>query len=87
MKYIKFNLKDGIPVKFKVTNDTYGLRIKWKYIGQFNFCKYIVYSTSKWAIANKVTYLERITDEELINECSRYIEEDHNDLKNIKRII
>lgn len=88
MKYIKFNLSDKTPVKFKIRRlIPYGLDIEWKYANRLNFGKYIDLNVIKFQTEEMIEYLQQLTDEELISEYKELIEKDHNKIKNIKRII
>lgn len=88
MKYIKFNLSDKTPVKFKIRMLTpYGLDIKWKYTNRLNFGKYIDLNVIKFQTEEMIEYLQQLTDEELISEYKGIIEEDHNKIKRTKKII
>lgn len=88
MRYIKFKLKDSTPVKFKIRRlYPCGLDIKWKYAGKLNFSKYINLEIHRWRIDDKVEYLQQLEDIGLIKEYEHLIEEQHNKIKNTKRII
>lgn len=90
MKYIKLNLEDNTPVKFKFTirycsGGCIKLYMKWKYDKFFKSSNYI-FLTDVF-VDSEVEYLEQLTDEELIIEYSHLIEKEHSKIKNTKRKI
>lgn len=88
MKYLRFNLSDKTPVKFKIRRLTpYGLDIEWKYTDRFNFAKYIDLGILGYLTENKIEFLQQLSDDEIINCYKHLIEEEHNKMKNTKRRI
>ena len=86
MKYIKCKLSDGTKVKFKIKLDNvfeihYNLILSWKYVGKFNFSKYINLHI------HGIQELQQMTDEEFINSLVPMIEKEHEIIKNTTRII
>lgn len=88
MKYLRFNLSDKTSVKFKIRRlHPYGLDIQWKYVGKLNFAKYINLNIAKCWMKEEIEFVQQLSDDELIKEYKNLIEEEHNKIKNTKRII
>lgn len=88
MKYLRFNLSDKISAKFKIRRlSPYGLCIQWKYVGKLNFAKYIDLDISANWMKKEIEFIQQLSDYELIEEYRNLIEEEHNKIKNTKRII
>lgn len=94
MEYLKFNLSDNTPVKFKIVkafNPRYredDLKIVWKYDSFWNCEQHDIWlNECIWNMPRTIEYLQQITDEEFINQHRIFIEEEHEKIKNIKRYI
>lgn len=88
MRYLRFNLSDKTSVKFKIRRlSPYGLYIQWKYVGKLNFAKYIDLNISENWMKEEIEFIQQLSDYELIEEYRNLIEEEHNKIKNTKRII
>lgn len=89
MKYIRFNLKDDTPVKFRLkilNNDT--LVIEWKYANKIlDNIKNIYINFPYNMLEFEIDKLERCTNKELIDRFKDNIYSKHYDLKTKKRTI